>query len=87
MQWAIGRSHQSIGPNGELLEHKNIQGIGDKRVLPNGELKQIGGPSGLWSGVKLAVSDEKTQEINRKNLEMFLKRERKKREREEQNKG
>ena len=27
MQWAIGRSHKSLGPKGELLEQKDVQGI------------------------------------------------------------
>ncbi|KAI2497974.1 hypothetical protein MHU86_16525 [Fragilaria crotonensis] len=83
MQWAIGRSHQSIGPRGELLKHKEIQGIGDKRILENGEMQSVGGPNGIWSGVKLAVSDEKTQEVNKKNLKSFFKQERKKREKRE----
>ena len=84
MQWAIGRSHQSIGPRGELLKQKEIQGIGDKRILENGELQEIGGSKGILGGVKLAVSDAKTQEINNKNLMLFLKQERKKRQHKEQ---
>ena len=84
MQWAIGRSHQSIGPRGELLKQKEIQGIGDKRILENGELQEIGGSKGILGGVKLAVSDAKTQEINNKNLKLFLKQERKKRQHKEQ---
>ncbi len=83
MQWAISRSHHSIGPRGELLKHKEIQGIGDKRILESGEMQSLGGPNGIWSGVKLAVSDEKTQEVNKKNLKSFFKQERKKREKKE----
>jgi hypothetical protein len=84
MQWAIGRSHRSIGPRGELLKQKEIQGIGDKRVLDNGTLQEVGGPKGILGGVKLAVSDAKTQEINNKNLRLFLKQERKKRKLKEE---
>lgn len=84
MQWAIGRSHRSIGPRGELLKQKEIQGIGDKRVLDNGTLQEVGGPTGILGGVKLAVSDAKTQEINNKNLRLFLKQERKKRKLKEE---
>jgi hypothetical protein len=75
-QWAISKSHKSIGPNGELLSNKKIEGIGDKRVLDNGELQDI---KDILVGVKLVNSDETTQEINKKNLELFLKQERKKR--------
>ena len=79
MQWAIRKSHENIGEHGELLNVKKIQGIGDKRIEPNGTLEQVGA-GGLGGGVKLAVSDEKTQEQNKAMLEAFF-REQRKRER------
>ena len=33
MQWAIGKAHASIGADGEHLPVKEIQGLGDKRVV------------------------------------------------------
>lgn len=80
MQWAISKSHASIGPRGELLRQKEIEGLGDKRVLENGEYEVVGGSRG---SVRLAVSDEKTQVQNKKNLENFFKQERKKRQKKE----
>jgi hypothetical protein len=80
MQWAIGKSHKSIGPRGELLRKKEIEGLGDKRILENGEYEIVGGSRG---SVRLAVSDAKTQVQNRKNLEAFFKKERKKRKKKE----
>ena len=65
---------------GEKLDVKTIQGIGDKRVL-NGELQKVGA-GGIGGGVKLAVSDSEVQQRNRKMLETYLKRERKRRRRE-----
>mmetsp|Transcript_11100 Transcript_11100/g.16300 ORF Transcript_11100/g.16300 Transcript_11100/m.16300 type:complete len:139 (+) Transcript_11100:253-669(+) len=78
MQWAISKSHESIGEQGEKLETKQIEGIGDKRRLENGELQNVGG-SGFGGGVRLAVSNESTQAQNRKQLELLFKHELKKR--------
>lgn len=83
MQWAIGKSHKSIGPRGELLRHKEIQGIGDRRILEDGEIQEVGGSKGLGGGVKLAVSDSQTQEQNMKMLKSFFKQEKKKRRQQE----
>jgi hypothetical protein len=79
MQWAIHKSHETIGEHGELLEEKKIQGIGDKRITTKGTMEKVGA-GGLGGGVKLAVSDEKTQEQNKAMLEAFF-REQRKRER------
>jgi hypothetical protein len=74
-------------------KHK-IQGIGDKRIVQksDGDQQQhqpphleLVGAGGWGGGVNLATSDQKTQDINRINLERFRKkqlREKKKRERE-----
>jgi len=77
MQWAIGKSHQAIGEHGELLEEKRIQGIGNVRILEDGTKEQVGA-GGVGGGVKLAVSDERTQEQNRAMLEAFFKQQRRK---------
>jgi hypothetical protein len=79
MQWAISKSHESIGVKGEKLRQKEIQGIGDKRLLQSGELQTVGGAQGFGGGVRLAVSDERVQEQNRKQLEKFFKQEKRKR--------
>lgn len=80
MQWAISKSHASIGPRGELLRKKEIEGLGDKRILENGEYEVVGGSKG---SVRLAVSDERTQVQNKKNLQAFFKQQRKKRRKQE----
>lgn len=79
MQWAIGKSHETIGEHGELLNVKSIQGIGDKRIAQDGTIEQVGA-GGLGGGVKLAVSDDKTQQQNKAMLDAFF-REQRKRER------
>eukprot|EP00591_Stephanopyxis_turris_P001994 CAMPEP_0195524126 /NCGR_PEP_ID=MMETSP0794_2-20130614/23795_1 /TAXON_ID=515487 /ORGANISM="Stephanopyxis turris, Strain CCMP 815" /LENGTH=127 /DNA_ID=CAMNT_0040654287 /DNA_START=189 /DNA_END=572 /DNA_ORIENTATION=+ len=83
MQWAIEKSHKSIGAKGELLQIKDVEGLGDLAVI-NGERKKVGA-GGVLGGVKLAVSDKNDQDRNKKMLEKFLKNEqRKKRAREGQ---
>ena len=77
MQWAISKSHASIGEHGERLPIKDIQGIGDKRVGSDGDFKTI------TTGVKLAVSDEETHRKNRDKLDRFLKRQKRMQERRE----
>jgi len=72
MQWAISKSHYSIGEHGERLPVKEVQGIGDVRVDEQGNRQRVG--AGGWgAGVKLAVSDEETQRRNREQLNKFLK--------------
>ena len=78
MQWAISKSHASIGEYGEKLPVKEIQGIGDKRLGAGGDFKTI------TTGVKLAVSDEETQRKNRNKLDRFLKRQKRIQERRKQ---
>ena len=82
MQWAISKSHESIGERGELLKVKEVQGIGDMRVIDtdSGEMERVG--AGGWGGgVHLAVSDVETQRKNREKLDKFLKRQKKMQER------
>ena len=83
MQWAIGESHKSIGPKGELLEIKEVHGIGQTAII-DGEKKRIGA-GGVGLGVKLAISDKDDQERSKKMLGKILKenRRRKRREQEE----
>ncbi|GFH55126.1 hypothetical protein CTEN210_11602 [Chaetoceros tenuissimus] len=87
MQWAIGNAHKSIGPKGEYLEVKEVQGIGQVANV-NGEQKRVGA-GGLGMGVKLAVSDKEDQERSKKMLAKMLRqnRRRKKEREEEQNKA
>mmetsp|Transcript_6391 Transcript_6391/g.9739 ORF Transcript_6391/g.9739 Transcript_6391/m.9739 type:complete len:152 (+) Transcript_6391:152-607(+) len=85
MQWAISKSHESIGERGEKLEIKSVTGLGDKRIV-DGKEETIGS-GGYGGGVRLAVSDEKFQRQNKVMLEAFLKsEERKLRKRERQEK-
>ncbi len=83
MQWAISKSHKSIGPKGELLEIKEVQGIGQTATVA-GQTKIIGA-GGVGMGVKLATSDKDDQERSKKMLAKILKesRRRKRLEREE----
>jgi len=77
MQWAIGRSHDSIGERGEKLQEKEVEGVGDT-VLVGGEQHKIGA-GGLGMGVNLAVSNKADQERNKVMLEKFFEKERRKR--------
>lgn len=77
MQWAISKSHESIGKRGEFLPKKEIQGIGDKRILEDGTEEKVGA-GGVGGGVRLAVSDPKTQTQNRQMLEAFFRQQRRK---------
>ncbi len=85
MQWAIGKAHDSIGEKGEKLEVKEIQGLGNQRIVTtssseDGEVKvqRIGvGAGGLGMGVKLAMSDDQDQQNSKKMLEKMLKKARK----------
>ena len=91
MQWAISKSHDSIGERGELLPIKTVQGIGDKRVVEgrNGEesTEKRVGAGGWGGGVHLAVSDEETQRRNRRMLNKFLKQQRRKQEKKDAETG
>jgi hypothetical protein len=84
MQWAISKSHHSIGLHGEKLPNRSgIQGLGDKRVVvaedaehPEVQYHKVG--AGGWGGgVHLAMSDEETQRRNQEKIRKFLKRQRK----------
>lgn len=79
MQWAISKSHDSIGEFGEKLPVKQVQGIGQKTLDASGAMVNVGA-GGLGGGVNLADSDPETQERNRKKLLKFLKRQRKQQE-------
>jgi len=76
MQWAISKSHESIGPRGEKLKIKEVHGIGDETKI-HGETTKVGA-GGLGMGVKLSVSDAKDQERSKNMLKKFLKKHRKK---------
>ena len=81
MEWAKSKSVDEIGPRGEKLREKTLQGFGDKTVI-DGRVESVG--AGGWGGgVHLAVSDEDTREKNRAMLEAMFKRERKRRRRKE----
>jgi hypothetical protein len=85
MQWAISKSHESIGEQGEKLQVKDLQGFGNKRLDEDGTLKQVG--AGGWgAGVKLAVSDGETQKRNGEMLDKYFKKQRRKLEKAEKQK-
>lgn len=75
MQWAIGKSHDSIGPKGEKLRIKEVEGIGDQTTI-EGETKKVGA-GGIGMGVRLAVSDKDDQQRSKKMLNKVLKEARK----------
>jgi hypothetical protein len=77
MQWAISKSVDEIGERGEKLRVKSLEGYGDKTVI-DGREERIGA-GGRYGGVRLAVSNPKTQENNRAMLEAMFRRERRKR--------
>ncbi|CAJ1948309.1 unnamed protein product [Cylindrotheca closterium] len=82
--------HQRLG-SGVDGEGGKIQGIGQHAVIKDqsGERVEKVGAGGWGGGVHLANSDERTQDVNRINLERFLRKQRKlkaKREREAQKK-
>jgi hypothetical protein len=69
------------------LRNKQIEGIGDKRVVNEntGEVTKLG--AGGWGGgVNLAVSDENTQKRNSEMLKKFLKQQRKRLKKQEKEK-
>ena len=85
MQWAISKSHESIGYQGERLPQKSVQGLGDQRpvvrTVGNTEGKtqevveyQKVGAGGWGGGVHLVVSDEEEQQRNRKKLRKLLRK-------------
>lgn len=71
MQWAISKSHESIGERGEKLRIKEVKGIGNQAEIGGGVTTV--GAGGLGMGVKLAVSDTEDQSRNKKNLKKFFK--------------
>ena len=77
MQWAISKSHESIGERGEKLQQKEIHGIGDQTYI-DGKKTKIGA-GGLGMGVHLSISDQDTQLKNKKMLENLFRKERKRR--------
>lgn len=82
MQWAISKSVDSIGPRGEKLRIKELEGLGDKTIINGREMKL--GAGGHLGGVHLAVSNETNQENNRKMLEAMFRKERRKRGRSDE---
>ena len=95
MQWAIGKSHASIGIDGEYLPVKTVQGLGDKAVVhrrraakeepeEGPEVMTHVGAGGWGGGVRLAVSDEETQKRNHKMLQRFLRQQKKRQQQQHQ---
>ena len=81
MNWAIGKSHESIGLHGEKLPVEATHLGGNKTIDEQGRAQTVG--AGGWGGgVRLAVSDEETQRRNQKRLRKFLRRQKKKMEQE-----
>jgi hypothetical protein len=85
MQWAISKSHQSIGVRGEFLPRERKELLDDSsstrlRGSVVGDRRADGttvGAGGWGGGVRLAVSDEETQRKNRSKLDKFLKKQQK----------
>ena len=79
MQWAIGKSHASIGRNGEHLPV-----VGNPDSNHGQQQQQLVGAGGWGGGVHLTASDEETQKRNRKMLQRFLRQQQKKLQQEEE---
>lgn len=62
----------------QLADKSRIQGLGDKKVVKDerGERTEVVGAGGWGGGVRLATSDQETQDVNRVNLERFLRKQR-----------
>ena len=82
MQWAISESHDEIGERGEKLQHKRLQGYGNKTVIDGRDEKV--GAGGRFGGVHLAVSDSITQQNNKTMLAAMFKKERRMRNKDKQ---
>jgi hypothetical protein len=82
MQWAIGEAHKSIGPKGEYLEVKEVQGIGQSAIV-DGEVKKIGA-GGVGMGVRLTVSDKDDQERSKKMLAKMLRENRRRKKKRDE---
>ncbi|KAL7536865.1 hypothetical protein ACHAXR_007443 [Thalassiosira sp. AJA248-18] len=82
MQWAISKSVDEIGERGEKLQHKQLQGCGNKSIIDGRE--ETIGAGGKFGGVHLAMSDSSTQDKNRAMLEAMFRKERKRRNKEKQ---
>ena len=85
MQWAIGKSHESIGPKGEKLRVQEVEGIGDQTKI-QGETKKVGA-GGIGMGVRLAISDKEDQLRSKKMLGKLLSDLRKRHEGEKRETG
>jgi len=77
MQWAISKSHESIGERGEKLAVKNVQAIGNKAYIGE-ELKTVGA-GGVGAGVKLVTSTQDEQIRIRRMLNEVIERDRRRR--------
>jgi len=66
-------------------DKSHIQGLGDKKVIvdENGERMEVVGAGGWGGGVRLATSDQETQDKNRVNLERFLRKQKRLKEKRE----
>lgn len=81
MQWAISKSHESIGERGEKLVVKDVQAIGNKAYIGQ-ELKTVGA-GGVGAGVKLVTSTQEDQIRIRKMLDEFIEHDRRRRQSED----
>jgi hypothetical protein len=63
----------------------HIAGLGDKKIVKDehGEHTEIVGAGGWGGGVRLAKSDQDTQDMNRVNLDRFLRKQRRLKEKRE----
>jgi hypothetical protein len=82
MQWAISKSHESIGERGEKLVVQDVQAIGNKAYFGQ-ELKTVGA-GGVGAGVKLMTSTKEEQIRIRKMLDEFIERDHRRRIQDEE---
>lgn len=78
--WIVSQSEATVEERlaGSGSASKSIQGLGDKTIVKDesGERVERIGAGGWGGGVHLVTSDQATQDINRVNLERFLKKQR-----------
>merc|ERR1712037_941023 len=84
MQWAIQKSHESLGKQGELLNNLQVQGVGNNSTI-NGTIREIGA-GGFGGGVKLSNSNSKDHRRNMDLLQRYLNSEDRKRRRQKNEK-
>jgi len=83
--WVVSQSEATVEERFANIDKNSVQGLGDKVVVKDesGERTEVVGAGGWGGGVRLATSDQETQDINKVNLERFLRKQRRMKEKRE----